>query len=90
MHASHGHLWISSADEILLLDQDCGPKSKSILVYPPKRRVLPELPAMSEDTSPYAQTGYSIYSIQCVKNNLMVVHDIERCAPVLADCILLH
>ena len=70
-----------------LVDQDSGCQVGPSLFYPNYERHLPELDVLNEDTSPYAQTGFSIWDIKCVQNRILIVHDIERCAPVIFDAI---
>ena len=70
-----------------LVDQDSGCQVGPSLFYPNYERHLPELDVLNEDTSPYAQTGFSIWDIKCVQNQILIVHDIERCAPVIYDAI---
>ena len=62
-------------------------QAKPGIFYPNYECHLPELDVLNEDTSPYAQTGFSIWDIKCVQNRILIVHDIERCAPVIFDAI---
>ena len=87
LYASHGLVWLSSAKGCRLVDQETGHEKGPGLQYPSYQRQLPELDSLNEDTSPYAQTGFSIWDIKCVQNRLLIVHDIERCAPVVFDVI---
>ena len=80
-------MWLSSAKGCRLVDQENGREKSPGLQYPSYQRHLPELDSLNEDTSPYAQTGFSIWDIKCVQNRLFIVHDIERCAPVVFDVI---
>ena len=81
LYASHGLVWLSDAKGCVLLNQESG-LAKGQLKYPHYQRILPELDSLTEDTSPYAQTGYSIWSIRMFNSrSLTVVHDIERCSP---------
>ena len=59
------------------------------IFYPNYERHLPELDVLNETASPKAQTGFSIriWDIKCVQNRILIVHDIERCAPVIFDAI---
>ena len=83
LYASHGLVWLSDAKGCVLLNQESG-LVKGQLKYPHYQRILPELDSLSEDTSPYAQTGYSIWSIRMYNfRSLTVVHDIERCSPII-------
>ena len=87
LYASHGLVWLSDAKGCVLLNQESG-LVKGQLKYPHYQRILPELDSLSEDTSPYAQTGYSIWSIRMYNfRSLTVVHDIERCSPVIVDIL---
>ena len=87
LYASHGLVWLSDAKGCVLLNQESG-LAKGQLKYPHYQRILPELDSLSEDTSPYAQTGYSIWSIRMYNfRSLTVVHDIERCSPVIVDIL---
>ena len=86
LYASHGCVWLSDAQGCLLVDQEKG-LVRGHYSYPKYTRQLPELESLHEDTSPYAQTGFSIWHIQAVKNVLYIVHDIERCSPVILDKI---
>ena len=88
LYASHGCVWLSDAQGCLLVDQEKG-CFRGHLRYPKYDRQLPELESLHEDTSPYAQTGFSIWDIQMSGNILRVVHDIERCCPVILDKITL-
>ena len=36
---------------------------------------------------PSNRMGFSIWDIRCVQNRILIVHDIERCAPVIFDAI---
>lgn len=86
LYASHGCLWLNTAQFSTLLHQENGCELAKI-DFPAYRKVLPELESQSEDTSPYAQTGYSIWDIKTTTNRIFLVHDIERCAPVIFDTI---
>ena len=86
LYASHGLVYLSDAEGCVLLDQESG-LVKGHTKYPYYQRLLPELDSLSEDTSPYAQTGYSIWSIRMYSKFLTVVHDIERCSPVIVDIV---
>ena len=68
-------------------DQKNNYQVQHVIFYPNYERHLPELDVLNEDTSPYAQTGFSIWDIKCVQNQILIVHDIERCAPVIFDAI---
>merc|ERR1711988_1844744 len=87
LYASHGLVWLSDAKGCVLLNQESG-LVKGQLKYPHYQRILPELDSLTEDTSPYAQTGYSIWSIRMFNSrSLTVVHDIERCSPTIVDIL---
>jgi hypothetical protein len=87
LHASHGLVWLSDANGCSLFHQDTGCEF-GYLPYPAYVRELPELESTHEDTSPYAQTGFSIWGIHCLlANRLLIVHDIERCSPVIVDVL---
>lgn len=86
LYASHGLVWLSSAHGCFLLDQENG-REFSYISYPKYNRILPELESLDENTSPYAQTGFSIWDMSVVKNQILITHDIERCAPVVHDWI---
>lgn len=86
LYASHGLVWLSSAQGCLLLDQE-DRRKHGFIAYPKYERQLPELESLDENTSPYAQTGFSIWDMMVVKNQILIVHDIERCAPVVHDWI---
>ena len=89
LYASHGLVWLSNAVGCLLLDCSNG-REMGTLRYPDYSRVLPELESLNEDTSPYAQTGFSVWSVAfSSKDSIMIVHDIERCSPTIADRIKL-
>ena len=85
LYASHGCVWLSDAQGCLLVDQEKGLCRGHYYSYPKYTRQLPELESLHEDTSPYAQTGFSVWHIQAAKNALYIVHDIERCSPVVLD-----
>ena len=87
LYASHGLVWLSSAKGCWIVNQETGHEIGPGLIYPNYERHLPELDILNEDTSPYAQTGFSIWDIKCVENRVLIVHDIERCAPVVFDAI---
>ena len=70
-----------------LVDQDSGCQVGPSLFYPNYERHLPELDVLNEDTSPYTQTGFSIWDIKYVQNRTLIDHDIKRCAPVIFDAI---
>ena len=86
LFASHGCAWLSSATRVLLFDQEKG-YSRGHFTFAAITRKLPELESISENTSPYAQTGFSIWQVFVSGNILLIVHDIERCSPVIVDKI---
>ena len=70
------------------------------ITYPEYERAIPEIYWEDENTSPYAQTGNSVWEIgsnivkyfDASKNKqpfIIIVHDIERCTPTAADIIKL-
>ena len=76
-------------------------KPLGAIVFHSVDRVLPDVDSDDADESFYAQTGLGIWDIKCVgggergrksqggansaKNVLLVIHDLERCAPVFYD-----
>ena len=68
-------------------DQENNYQVQHGIFYPNYECHLPEFEVLNDDTSPYAQTGFSIWDIKCVQNRILIVHDIERCAPVIFDVI---
>ena len=86
LYASHGLVCLSDAKGCVLLCSDTG-QTKGQVQYPKYQRILPELQSLSENTSPYAQTGFSVWSIQLFSRHLTLVHDIERVSPVIVDIL---
>ena len=93
LHCDFDLVWLSDSKCSAFLSATSG-KPIGSLVYPPYERVIPEISSFNEDTSPYAQTGISVWEIgSSIAENctgqpfIVIVHDIERCNPVAADIL---
>ena len=99
LHCDFDLVWISDSKQSVLLPIDNGTIIGSI-TYPAYEKTIPEISWPDEDTSPYAQTGNSVweigsnigkYFINKPKERpfIVIIHDIERCNPVAADILTL-
>ena len=97
LHCDLDLVWLSDSKRSILLSTNSGTPIGSI-IYPNYKRAIPEIYWEDENTSPYAQTGNSVWEIgsnivkyfdTTEKKNpfIIIVHDIERCTPVAADLI---
>jgi len=80
------HLFVSDAKKAVVYDLTSG-QIKTIVHYPKYRRQSKELDSQTPDTSAYAQTGVSVWELSRVGDKLVVVHDVERVNPVIADFV---
>ena len=97
LHCDFDLVWLSDSTKSVLLSVNSG-KPVGILTYPEYEKAISEISWHDEDTSPYAQTGNSVWEIgsrigkhfvinpEC-QPYIVVVHDIERCNPVGADVL---
>ena len=53
------------------------------------KRTFDELISSEADTSPYAQTGISVWDIAAFKDTVLITHDIERFSPLIFDVVFL-
>ena len=99
LHCDFDLVWLSDSKQSILLSTNNGTMIGSI-TYPEYERAIPEIYWEDENTSPYAQTGNSVWEIgsnivkyfDASKNKqpfIIIVHDIERCTPIAADIIKL-
>ena len=99
LHCDLDLVWLSDSKRSILLSTNSGTPIGSI-IYPNYKRAIPEIYWEDENTSPYAQTGNSVWEIgsnivKCFETTekknpfIIIVHDIERCTPVAADLIKL-
>ena len=99
LHCDFDLVWLSDSRKSVLLSVNSG-KPVGILRYPEYEKAISEISWHDEDTSPYAQTGNSVWEIgshigrHFIANPdkqpfIVVVHDIERCNPVAADVLRL-
>ena len=99
LHCDLDLVWLSDSKQSVLLSVNSG-KPVGNLTYPGYEKAIPEISWHDEDTSPYAQTGNSVWEIgsrigkhfiinkEC-QPYIVIVHDIERCNPVAADVLRL-
>ena len=99
LHCDFDLVWLSDSKGVIFLSLTSG-KQIGNLVYPSFEKVIPEICWLDEDSSPYAQTGNSVWEIgsyiatKCIRNQkqqqpfIVIVHDIERCNPVAADILV--
>jgi len=80
------HLFVSDAKKTVVYDLATG-KIKNIVHYPKYKRQSKELDSHDPHTSAYAQTGVSIWDLRRMGDRVVVVHDVERVNPVIADFI---
>ena len=99
LHCDFDLVWISDSRQSVLLSSASG-KPIGYLTYPEYEKTVPEISWQDEDTSPYAQTGNSVWEIgsrmgKYFINNpqkspfIVIIHDIERCNPIAADLLIL-
>ena len=81
-----GHLFVSDAKKAVVYDISSG-RVRNVLHYPRHKRKTKELISRDPDVSAYAQTGVSIWDIRRVGDMVVVIHDVERFNPVVADFI---
>jgi len=74
-------IFVSSADEVAVYDVDNG-HLVTKMEYP-KIKKHP----LSANEDIYSQSGYSVWDIRRVGERIVVLHDIERANPVIADWI---
>ena len=81
-------LWISVADSCSIMSLETGKIIRS-LDFVPYKRWSKEITSSCVDTSPYSQTGQSVWAIsRLTDGRVIIVHDIERFAPVLFESCL--
>ncbi len=85
LYTAFGYVALFDAKRMVFLHRDSG-HCQGHVDYD-FERVLPELESVSEHTSPYAQTGFCIWDLQCFQDGLTIVHDVERCSPTIVDVI---
>ena len=99
LHCEYDLVWLSDSKQSIFLSTTSGTQLGCI-TYPKYERAIPEIYWEDEDTSPYSQTGNSVWeigskSIRCFEPPqnkypfIIIIHDIERCNPVAADIIRL-
>merc|ERR1712059_141619 len=70
-----GKVIVSDARKATVYCLDSG-RLLNIVTYPKYKRLSTEM-GQTEDTSPYAQTGYSVWDLKRVGDRLVVIHDVE-------------
>ena len=86
LHCLFGLFAVSDASGLALFDRETG-LFRGHRPYDKYEKILPELESISEDTSPYAQTGHSIWDLGRFSNGFVIVHDIERTSPTIVDIV---
>ena len=97
LHCDFDLVWLSDSKRTVFLSMTSG-RVIGNLVYPAYEKVIPEISWLDEDTSPYAQTGNSVWEIgsniatkyfrkEGQQPFIVIVHDIERCNPIAADVL---
>ena len=86
-----GAITIADSSGVHLFSSGSG-KSLGAIKFQTVNKVLPDVDPEDADESFYAQTGLGIWDVKCVgvgesggKDTLLVIHDLERCAPVFFD-----
>ena len=80
-----GHIFVSCADSAAVLRTADGSVS-TVVRYPALRRGR-ETASHDPMYSVYAQSGYSVWDVRRVGGRAVVVYDMERVNPVMADFI---
>jgi hypothetical protein len=80
------HLFVSDARKCAVYSLRTG-TLVSTLHYPRYRRLSKELESADPEVSAYSQTGLSVWELRRVGGRMVVVHDIERVNPVIADIV---
>ena len=99
LHCDLDLVWLSDSKQSVLLSTNSGTPIGCI-TYPKYERTVSEICWEDEDTSPYSQTGNSVWEIgsksigrvdssQNKQPFIIIIHDIERSNPVAADIIRL-
>ncbi len=89
-----GYVWLADPAGVTFLKTTSGSFSGR-LKFPRLRRALREIPPSEPNVSAYAQTGCSVWGVAKLggcgggEARLLVVHDIERSAPIAFDVIKL-
>ena len=97
LHCDFDLVWLSDSRQSALLSTKSG-QLIGVLVYPTYEKIIPEINWGDENTSPYAQTGNSVWEIgtsickRFINKSeehpfMVIVHDIERCNPIAADVL---
>jgi len=79
-----GNIFVSDARKAFVYCASTGHKV-TVLQFPLYKRISKEMEV--GETSPYAQTGFSVWDIRRIGDSICIVHDIERVNPVIADFI---
>ena len=88
LYLNFGLLWISTSTKCGLVSLENGRLLK-VMNYQNYKRAFDELISSEADTSPYAQTGISVWDIAAFKDTVLITHDIERFSPLIFDVVFL-